>query len=336
LQNERNERDLVSAALERLDARAIVVGHTVTKTGRVSSRFNGRVLRSDVGMGYGRKGLAIVFEGQETSVLDPITRQASLPLVEPTQGEGWAGGSVHLADAELERVLSEGEIVERTKVSRRGQQAELWELKAKGVHMRGIFKDIEEKRPGGKRVSSRRYEHEVAAYKLDRMLDLGMVPPVVLRDPGDGSGAVRAIIEDALDLVSMRTYQGLEGATREETLRSIAETYGLGIDELTEQVIQARVFDGLIGNQDREDDDKLFVPAEGRVSLVDHEQAFSLSTDLELTLLQPCRPIPAEYRNALMMLDQDELGSALGEYVSEGQIDAVLKRRDRILEICGE
>jgi hypothetical protein len=262
LANERIEREPVTTVLERLDARSIVVGHTVTRTGRVSSRFDGRVLRSDVGMGVGRKGYAVVIEEQRASVVDPVTRQVSLPFAEPAYGEGWAGGFVHLADAELEQVLREAEVVKPTEVRRKDQRAELWELKGEGVHIRGVFKDIDEEKPGaGGRVSSRRYEHEVAAYKLDRMLDLGLVPVVVLRDGGAGRGALRAVLETALDLVSIRSGQDLEGAPPEETIQAVAETYGIGVEELKEQVVRARVFDGLIGNQEREDDDKLFVPA---------------------------------------------------------------------------
>jgi hypothetical protein len=184
-------------------------------------------------------------------------------------------------------------------------------------------------------VSSRRYEHEVAAYKLDRMLDLGLVPVVVLRDGGAGRGALRAVLETALDLVSIRSGQDLEGAPPEETIQAVAETYGIGVEELKEQVVRARVFDGLIGNQEREDDDKLFVPAEGHVCLVDHEKAFPISTELDPALLDPCRPIPADLRSHLMMLSAEELQSNLGDYLTEGQIDAVLKRRDRVLELCG-
>jgi hypothetical protein len=335
LDNERIERERVSAVLQRLDARSMVVGHTVTRTGQVSSRFDGRFLRADVGMGYGRKGYAVVFEKERISVLDPATRQTSLPFAEPPQGEGWAGGFVHLADAEMERVLSEAEVVDRTKVSRGHQRAELWELKGEGLHLRGVFKDIEEDEPTAGRASPRRYEHEVAAYKLDRMLGLGLVPVAVLRDSEAGPGALRAVVETALDLVSVRSEQDLQGAGPEETIRAIAESYGLGIDELREQVVRVRVFDGLIGNQEREDVDKLFVPSEGHVCLVDHEQAFPLSTELDPALLQPCRPMPADLRNALMMLDAGELRSNLGGYLTEGQIDAVLKRRDRVLELCG-
>jgi hypothetical protein len=36
--------------LEDMDARAVVVAHTVTKTGKIQSRFDGRVVMIDVGM----------------------------------------------------------------------------------------------------------------------------------------------------------------------------------------------------------------------------------------------------------------------------------------------
>ena len=110
---------------------------------------------------------------------------------------------------------------------------------------------------------------------------------------------------------------------------------GLGLEELAAQVIRARIFDGLIGNQERPDIDKLFVPAEGRVALVDQDEAFGLSADLDAMLLAPCRPIPADLRIYLMMLSTEELQSTLGDYLTGSQIDAILKRRDRLLEICG-
>jgi hypothetical protein len=336
LDNERLERARVRKVFEHLSAHAIMVGHTVTRTGRVSSRLNGHVIRGDVGMGYGRRGLAVVFEKGEVSILDPATRTASLPFIEPPFGEGWTGGSVNMADAELEKFLGEARIVKRTEVSPQGQRAELWDLEGEGLKLRGVFKDIDEEQPAAGRTSARRYEHEVAAYELDRMLDLGLVPVVVLREEDGRRGALRVLLETALDLVSIRSYQGLQGAGPEETIKAVAASYGIGSEELRQQVVGARVFDGLIGNQEREDPDKLFVPAEGRVSLVDHEQAFSLSADLDPDLLYPCRPMPADLRTQLMTLSRDKLETSLGDYLSDTQIDAMLKRRDRVLELCGD
>jgi hypothetical protein len=241
-----------------------------------------------------------------------------------------------MADAELEQFLSEAKLVERVEVSRGGLRAEMWELEGKGLKLRGVFKDIEEEPPGPGRRSARRYQHEIAAYELDRMLDIGLVPTVVVREEDGRRGALRPVAETALDLVSIRTYQALEGAPPEKTIKAVAEAYGLGFEELKEQVVRARVFDGLIGNLGRTDVDKLFVPAEGRVALVDQDEAFGLSPDLDAALLNPCRPIPADLRVYLMMLNAEELRSALGDNLTEGQIDAMLKRRDRVLELCGE
>ena len=73
LENERIVRDSLSEVLERLGARALVVAHTPTKSGRVTARFNGRLYRTDVGMGYGADPEALVFEGEEAWVFDPET-----------------------------------------------------------------------------------------------------------------------------------------------------------------------------------------------------------------------------------------------------------------------
>jgi hypothetical protein len=69
----------VEEVLEAMDARAIVVAHTVTKTGRVQSRLRGRVLMIDAGMAphYGGHlaALEIDAEGQATAVY-PDGREA--------------------------------------------------------------------------------------------------------------------------------------------------------------------------------------------------------------------------------------------------------------------
>jgi hypothetical protein len=68
----------VDAVLELMDARAMVVAHTVTKTGRIQERFDGRVLLIDVGMAPVYRGslaaLEIAADGTRTA-LYPGTRE---------------------------------------------------------------------------------------------------------------------------------------------------------------------------------------------------------------------------------------------------------------------
>jgi hypothetical protein len=77
---------ILESILETLDARAIVVGHTVTKTGRIQSRFDGRVIMIDVGMSPAYRGSLAALEvaGDGTvSALYPDSRAViSMPPAE--------------------------------------------------------------------------------------------------------------------------------------------------------------------------------------------------------------------------------------------------------------
>ena len=72
----------VDSVLQSLGARAIVVGHTVTGTGRIQSRFGGRVVGIDIGMGevYGSR-LAALEVGPDGSIaaLYPDRREELVP-----------------------------------------------------------------------------------------------------------------------------------------------------------------------------------------------------------------------------------------------------------------
>ena len=90
LENERAEREPVDQVLEALQARVLMVAHTPTKSARITSRFNGTLVRADVGMAYGRAPLAAVFEEEAVRVLDPRSATLVDPVVEGAHGEGWA------------------------------------------------------------------------------------------------------------------------------------------------------------------------------------------------------------------------------------------------------
>jgi hypothetical protein len=86
----------VEQILEDMDARAIVVAHTVTKTGRIQSRFDGRVIMIDVGMSPVYRGSLAALEvaGDGTiSALYPDSRAViSMPPAEQGAAETAATG----------------------------------------------------------------------------------------------------------------------------------------------------------------------------------------------------------------------------------------------------
>ncbi len=85
--------------LELLDARAVMVGHTSTRTGVVTTRFGGRLYRGDVGMGSGRPPRAVVFQNGGAIVYDPGADTYSPPQVERPESTGSQPGD---ADASAE------------------------------------------------------------------------------------------------------------------------------------------------------------------------------------------------------------------------------------------
>jgi hypothetical protein len=331
LENERAEREPLGRTLQLLGARDLVVGHTITRSGKITSRFNSRVYRADVGMAYGGKPAALILERGEAKALDPLTGSSGTPAAEPPPGEGWALSHEHIPDVQLEKFLADADITSRTDLKRGAQRAEIVELKGGRLRMRGVFKDIDQTMPGTGGSASR-YRHEIAAYWLDRRLGLGMVPPVILRTFGGKEGSLRAVIETAIDVVSIRSYSGLEQVERDEALRRLAERYSLDLKELMGQAAKVRAFDALIGNPGREDEDRLWIPRDRKVALVDHERAFIVNREVDTSLL--CEYLDPDFRLALQSLQVDDLRAGLSKYLSEDQISTLLARRDRILDRC--
>ena len=94
LKTEAAELARFEQVLELLDARAVMIGHTSTPTGLVTTRFGRRLYRGDVGMGSGRPPRAVVFQNGGAIVYDPATNTFSPPQVERPEGTGSLHGDV--------------------------------------------------------------------------------------------------------------------------------------------------------------------------------------------------------------------------------------------------
>jgi len=327
LANERIERDRFQSVLDALGATAMMVGHSVTADGEVTARFEHRLFRGDVGLGYGRDARPVIFENDTVVALDPRSGERAEPELEPLGGQGWGQSYVHLPDVLVETILREGEIAERTEASLGGY--EVLELHRGSLKLRAVFKPFDRRSPSGARA-----EHELAAHALDRALGLNFVPVVVARRVDGKSGVLRPILESAIDLVSIRAYGNLDNADTPEIVAAVADFFELHQHELEKQVVEVTVLNALLGNSAREDIQNLFIPADGRIALVDHERAFPTTDDVAQAMSDGCDPMPAELTVMLTALDREELLPALADSLSADQIDALLARRDRILEMC--
>ena len=68
-----------------------------------------------------------------------------------------------------------------------------------------------------------------------------------------------------------------------------------------------------------------------RLFLIDHSKAFSTSPEIDWDEDQS-RTIEPSLLVALQALDRDSLEKGLGDLISDDQIEAVLARRDQILD----
>ena len=309
LQDERLERATIDRSLELLGATALVVAHSPTDTGRITSRFQGRLFRIDHGINGSRTPLALVAEQGEILVLDSSTRERTEPLRESPLGQLVSSTTAELPDQELYRFLSESPVIASRNVGRGSTRPRLMVLERDGEIRRGIFKTVESD------TGTDRYQHEVAAYRLDRVIGLGMVPVTVLRTLEGRVGSLQAWVEAAVDREAAQVYE-LEFF---ETERNVA------------QLALGEIFDALIGNASREPADILCLVNREKVLLIDHSRAFSTSSDLPAQM-GPAFSIPAPLAEALRGLNREALDMRLGELLSGAQIEALLERRDKILD----
>jgi hypothetical protein len=154
------------------------------------------------------------------------------------------------------------------------------------------------------------YKSEIAAYKLDRILGLDMVPPTVERRVGS-------------DLASLQLW--IEGCKHlEDTDQSKVKSDPRWV----KQVLRQRTFDNLIANIDR-NAGNLLVDSEWNLVLIDHSRAFANNT---MPFIKQMTRIDREFYEKLKTLDEATLMRELKPWLlTGGSVKDILKRRDKII-----
>ena len=317
------ETENLDNALAKLGAKRVVEGHTVSPIGRVLSRFEGRVVLLDTGMlepVYKGRASAFVFEAGQWSVAYADAPGQRFQPESPPRAVGLRPRS--LDDDALERWLTEAEIVGVEELDTGITEPQRVTLRKDGIELRAVFKRFSTSFESGSSsrstFDSDRFEYELAAYKLDRLLGLDMVPVTVPRTVGNHRGILQFWVDDSINLRHM-----LEQKLQPSGWCPANPQYNL-----------MNVFDLLIHNTDRTQENALFT-RDWMLVLIDHSRAFS--TDSKETVLLYKNPVqlPAELAKRLATLDKTSLQAALGTYLHRKQIDALLKRRDRLLSQYG-
>jgi hypothetical protein len=157
------------------------------------------------------------------------------------------------------------------------------------------------------------YKNNLAAYRLDELLDLGMVPVCVKRNFQGNPASFTWWVDNFLMTEKQRYSKKVKAPT--------PETWN-------KQIYCVRVFDELIYNTDR-NLGNLVITKNWRIWMIDHTRAFRFHK----TLKDPKNLVKCDrhFLAALRGLQKEPLEKVLGEYLSSPQIEALLARRDLIV-----
>lgn len=308
------ESHVLADVLDQLGAKRVVVGHTPTAERRISSRMDGRVYRIDTGINneaYQGRPSALVIEGGKTIAWyagDGLTEIEADPNRIWTRPYG-------MSDGEIEEFLRTAEVAGSEKIEIGVTESKRLTLEQDGRSMRALFKTIDtDPRLESSRRWSRtadfadRYQYEIAAYLLDRLLDLHMVPVTVEREIGGERGAVQYWIENAFNEVQRRE-------------QSIPFT---GHCDLQPQYDIMNAFDILIFNVDRNLGDILY-DRDWKLWLIDHSRSFSTQRGIPPMIRRSEISLPPGMATALERVTQEKL-EVLEPWLHRRQIQALVTR----------
>ena len=310
------EQDILLEKLQMWDATRLWVGHTTTAN-NVQYRFSDQLVIIDTGMlnsyYHGQPWAAKIESNGNATYINGLSAQVSVP-VQAAKRE--YSNPYNMSDKEVENFLQTARITnkESTKEGRTNPFKVRLEKNGKIIH--GIFKykdshfAAHKGRWSGSKNKADRYQYEIAAYKLDRMLGIGLVPVTVERKIDNKSGIIQIWIEG---LISQLQYYE----------KKIPYT---GFCDYRAQLNMMDTFDYLILNTDRNQSNIMFSKGDGQIWFIDHSKSFGTSIRRPKVSKKYAIKVSKAFKTALEKLTLEQLNE-LNPWLHKKQIQAIWKRR---------
>ena len=191
----------------------------------------------------------------------------------------------------------------------------------------GISKDALWKNPEGRmRGFIENWKWEIAAYRMDKLLGLNMVPPTVEKEFQNNPGSCQLWIDAKMSL--------------KDKYEQNIDTPSYKVFHWNRALYLQRAFDNLIANEDRHQNQYL-ITEDWRIILIDHSRSFRTSGKFAKKLIYDekykegprlMKQLPRAFVEKLKALDAESIKAAVGDYLTDKEIEYVLIRRDLIID----
>lgn len=227
-------------------------------------------------------------------------------------------------DAKWEEFLKTAEIIGKRQLGGGEAVTAPWRLALEkdGIKRNALWKNPE----GLQKGYLEGWKWEIAAYRLDRYLELNMVPPTVEREFQGKRGCCQLWVTAEMDL---------RRKAREKIKTPSDKVY-----YWNNATYLHRAFDNLIANEDRHYGN-ILITKDWRMILIDHSRSFRTSKKFFTELIYTekhiegpkiMRKLPRAFVEKLKALNFELMKDIVGKYLTDKEIEAVLMRRDLILK----
>ena len=210
---------------------------------------------------------------------------------------------------DYEKILRSGEIVSMKDLGRGRNNPKKVTLKDEDLTVDAVWKPIQR---GRQEWGWESYQAEVAAYKLDRLLELGMVPPTVVREIGGQMGSLQ------LWVTGCELYEDMQEEVPESA-------------EWDKELSRMKLFDSLISNGHRSSRD-FMVDGQWNIVLIDHSQAFMSTQELDKDRDKLPTRFDRDLVEKMKAIESMSLEIRMDRLLLRQQVDAIAMRRDALVE----
>jgi hypothetical protein len=292
---------------------------------RAVSRGPNRPAAGGLGQGHSRRAATVSWTALPSRAAG-LGVLLLLSLASPTRAEDGRTYGLLLQGAEAEAFLRTARVVEREDLDEGVTRPQRLTLSDGQRTLRATWKTIHQHIPGMWRDERGGYQfdfrdswkHEVAAYELDKLLGLGMVPPTVAREIEGRRGSLQLWVEGVMT-EDDRKERGITPKGPRDTIR------------LFNQMHCVRLFHQLTYNTDFRNIENILVDPDFRIYVIDASRAFRIQHDLLAPDDLEC--FSRATLDRLEALDRPLVEKTMGELLDRRQVEGLLARRDKILTL---